>query len=57
MGCRAAGSNGSTSAISNHCWGSAIDLTIDDILDNRGHNLTRLGLMQNYRHCNRHGFS
>ena len=47
---------GSTSAISNHSWGTAIDLTIDGILDTRGNNRAQRGLLQIYRHFNRHDF-
>lgn len=54
---------GSRSAISNHSWGTAIDLTIDGILDQRGdrrgagHSPTaQRGLLQIYKHFNRHGF-
>jgi hypothetical protein len=35
---------GSTTNISNHSWGTAIDLTIDGILDTRGDNQLQFGL-------------
>jgi D-alanyl-D-alanine carboxypeptidase len=35
---------GSTTSISNHAWGTAIDLTIAGILDDRGDNLIQFGL-------------
>jgi hypothetical protein len=35
---------GSTTNISNHSWGTAIDLTIDGILDPRGDNQVQFGL-------------
>lgn len=35
---------GSTTSISNHSWGTAIDLTIDGILDKRGDSLVQYGL-------------
>jgi hypothetical protein len=47
---------GSTSAISNHSWGTAIDLTIDGVLDGRGDNRTQQGLLQIFKHFNKHGF-
>jgi hypothetical protein len=46
----------STSAISNHSWGTAIDLTIDGILDARGDGKAQKGLLQIFRHFNDHGF-
>lgn len=52
----------SRSAISNHSWGSAIDLTIDGILDQpgparRGELPTaQRGLLQIFKHFNKHGF-
>ena len=46
----------STSAISNHSWGTAIDLTIDGILDARGDNKAQRGLLQIFRHFDNHGF-
>lgn len=47
---------GSTSAISNHSWGTAIDLTIDGILDSRGDGRAQRGLLRIFRHFNDHGF-
>jgi len=35
---------GSTSSISNHAWGTAIDLTIGGVLDARGNNKVQFGL-------------
>ena len=35
---------GSTTDISNHSWGTAIDLTIDGVLDPRGNNQVQFGL-------------
>lgn len=35
---------GSTTSISNHSWGSAIDLTLDGILDERGDDKVQFGL-------------
>ncbi len=37
---------GSTSAISNHSWGTAIDLTLDGVLDARGDGRVQQGLTQ-----------
>lgn len=47
---------GSTSVMSNHCWGTAIDLTIDGQLDPLGDNKVQRGLLQLYKHFNRHGW-
>lgn len=47
---------GSTSAISNHSWGTAIDLKIDGILDKRGDNRAQQGLLRILPHFNRHRF-
>lgn len=47
---------GSNSAISNHSWGTAIDLTIDGVLDTRGNNRAQKGLFELRPHFNRHGF-
>ncbi|MBC4017977.1 peptidoglycan-binding protein [Siccirubricoccus deserti] len=46
----------STSAISNHSWGTAIDLTIDGVLDARGDRKAQQGLLQIFKHFNNHGF-
>jgi hypothetical protein len=48
--------NTTTGAISNHSWGSAIDLTIDGILDARGDNLVQEGLTRIAPIFNRHGW-
>lgn len=42
----------STSAISNHSWGTAIDLTIDGVLDSRGDNKAQKGLLQIFKRFN-----
>lgn len=47
---------GSRTAISNHAWGTAIDLKIDGRLDRRGDSRTQRGLLEIYRIFNRHGF-
>jgi murein L,D-transpeptidase YcbB/YkuD len=47
---------GSSAAISNHSWGTAIDLTIDDELDDRGDNRAQKGLLQIFKHFNEFGF-
>lgn len=47
---------GSTTVMSNHSWGTAIDLKIDGQLDPRGDNKVQRGLLQLYRHFNRHGW-
>jgi hypothetical protein len=47
---------GSTTAISNHSWGTAIDLTIDGVLDRRGDKRAQKGLMQIFKHFNAFGF-
>lgn len=46
----------SRSAISNHSWGTAIDLTLDGILDRRGDNRAQRGLIRIREHFNRHKF-
>jgi len=48
--------NTTTHAISNHSWGSAIDLTLDGILDTRGDNLVQEGLTRIAPVFNRHGW-
>jgi len=45
-----------TNAISNHSWGSAIDLTLDGVLDTRGDNLVQEGLTRIAPVFNRHGW-
>lgn len=47
---------GSTTAISNHSWGTAIDLTLAGTLDRRGDNLVQAGLAQIAPIFNRHGW-
>jgi hypothetical protein len=47
---------GSTSSISNHSWGTAIDLTLEGKLDKRGDNKTQIGLLKIYKIFNKHGF-
>ncbi|MCJ2034831.1 peptidoglycan-binding protein [Methylobacterium sp. J-068] len=46
----------STSAISNHSWGTAIDLTIDGVLDKRGDGRAQRGLLAIHPIFNKHGF-
>ena len=47
---------GSTSSISNHSWGTAIDLTIDGVLDTRGDVAAQKGLLRIHKHFNNHRF-
>jgi hypothetical protein len=47
---------GSEHAISNHSWGTAIDLTLDGILDARGDNLVQEGLTRIAPIFNAHGW-
>ncbi|MBK4215371.1 peptidoglycan-binding protein [Paracoccus caeni] len=47
---------GSRSAISNHSWGTAIDLTLEGRLDSRGDNRTQEGLLKLRPIFNEHGF-
>jgi hypothetical protein len=47
---------GSATAISNHSWGTAIDLTLEGKLDKRGDDRTQKGLLEIYPIFNRHGF-
>jgi hypothetical protein len=47
---------GSTSAISNHSWGTAIDLTLDGVLDRRGDDRVQIGLTRMAPIFNRHGW-
>lgn len=46
----------SHSAISNHSWGTAIDLTLDGVVDRRGDDRTQKGLLKIYSIFNDHGF-
>ncbi len=45
-----------THAISNHSWGTAIDLTLDGVLDTRGDDLVQEGLTRIAPVFNRHGW-
>lgn len=47
---------GSTTSISNHSWGTAIDLTIGGVLDKRGDNRVQVGLLRIAPIFNRHGW-
>lgn len=47
---------GSRAAISNHSWGTAIDLTLEGKLDRRGDDRTQRGLLEIHPIFNRHGF-
>ena len=47
---------GSSSAISNHSWGTAIDFTLGGVLDRRGDNQVQLGLSLMASIMNRHGW-
>lgn len=47
---------GSAHAISNHSWGTAIDLTLDGVLDRRGDGKVQLGLTAIAPIFNRHGW-
>lgn len=47
---------GSHTAISNHSWGTAIDLTLEGRLDSRGDDRTQRGLLEIHPIFNRHGF-
>ena len=47
---------GSKSSISNHSWGTAIDLTINGILDKRGDGKAQRGLLEIYPIFNKHQF-
>lgn len=47
---------GSTSSISNHSWGTAIDLTLHGILDKRGDGMVQHGLSMIAPIFNRHGW-
>lgn len=47
---------GSTSVMSNHSWGTAIDLTIDGKLDPLGDNKVQRGLLIIFKYFNRHGW-
>ncbi|MGE0225929.1 MAG: peptidoglycan-binding protein [Acetobacteraceae bacterium] len=47
---------GSTTSISNHSWGTAIDLTLEGRLDTRGDGLVQEGLTRIYPIFNHHGW-
>lgn len=47
---------GSTSVISNHSWGTAIDMTIDGKLDPRGDNQVQKGLLDLFPFFHKHGW-
>jgi hypothetical protein len=47
---------GSQHAISNHSWGTAIDLTLNDVLDRRGDGKVQVGLTTIAPIFNRHGW-
>jgi hypothetical protein len=47
---------GSTTGISNHSWGTAIDLTLDSVLDQRGDGRVQAGLTLIAPIFNRHGW-
>ncbi|WP_172330376.1 peptidoglycan-binding protein [Mangrovicoccus sp. HB161399] len=47
---------GSSTAISNHSWGTAIDLTFGGGVDARGDNRVQKGLLEVYEYFIRHGF-
>ena len=47
---------GSASGISNHSWGTAIDITLNGILDTRGDDRVQVGLSQIAPIFNRHGW-
>ena len=47
---------GSSTAISNHSWGTAIDLTINDMLDVRGDRKVQRGLVEIFEIFNHHSW-
>ena len=47
---------GATNAISNHSWGTAIDVTLDGVLDTRGDNRVQEGLTRIAPIFNKHGW-
>ena len=47
---------GSTTAVSNHSWGTAIDLKLNGVLDRRGDDSVQLGLTLIASIMNRHGW-
>jgi len=47
---------GSTTNISNHSWGTAVDLTLKGVLDRRGDNMVQVGLALMAPIMNQHGW-
>lgn len=47
---------GSTNSVSNHSWGTAIDLTLDGVLDRRGDDKVQIGLRDIAPIFNKHGW-
>ena len=47
---------GSNTAISNHSWGTAVDLTLKGVLDRRGDNMVQVGLALMAPIMNQHGW-
>ena len=47
---------GSTSSVSNHSWGTAVDLTLDNVLDRRGDGKVQVGLRDIAPIFNHHGW-
>jgi hypothetical protein len=47
---------GSKKTVSNHAWGTAIDLTFGDEVDERGDGKCQLGLLRVYRHFHAEGW-
>ncbi|MFN6128114.1 MAG: M15 family metallopeptidase [Planctomycetota bacterium] len=47
---------GSTTAISNHSWGTAVDFTLNGVLDRRGDNQVQVGLTLIASIMNQHGW-
>jgi len=47
---------GSSSSISNHSWGTAVDLTLEGVLDRRGDDRVQVGLARIAPVFNRHGW-
>lgn len=47
---------GSATAISNHAWGTAIDLTVEGVLDKRGDGRAQIGLQAIAKYFNAHSF-
>lgn len=47
---------GSQRTVSNHAWGTAVDLTFDGAVDPRGDGWVQLGLLRAYRHFHAEGW-